>query len=376
MMRTPVGTLAEAVRSARERLPAMIVDLDAFDRNVACVAAKGADLGLPVRLATKSLRVPELVARAMKKGTPTLRGLLCYAAREAALLSGAGLDDLLVAYPVWQSSDLDALSALVEQGRRVAVAVDSIEAVDRWSETMARAGSSLSIRLVACVDMSLRIGDRIHLGVRRSPLHSPADVVALARHARSRPNVSFVGLLGYEAQIAGVADDAAHDGALARGAKTLMKRASMRELGKRRRAMVDALRDDGFDLEIVNGGGTGSLDETTTATGVTETTAGSALFKPHLFDGYRSETVRALEPSCFFALEVTRRPAPGLLTCLGGGYIASGPPGIDRIPRPVWPEGCAAPDGDDRRGTDTAPSPCRCSARPGRSRLVPTRKGR
>lgn len=339
MLRTPVGALAAAIRG--ERLPAMIVDLDAFDRNVARVAEKGDALGLPVRVATKSLRVPELVDRALEKGSPALRGLLCYAAREAALLAGRGHDDLLVAYPVWQSSDLDALVALVAQGRGIAVAVDCIEGVDRWSDAMARGGSGRSIRLVACVDMSMRLAKgRVHLGVRRSPLSTPDDVLALARHTRGRAHVSFAGILGYEAQIAGVADDASHEGSLVRRAKRLMKRTSMRELGERRRAIVTALESDGFELAIVNGGGTGSLDETTRATGVTETTAGSAFFKPHLFDGYRSETVRALEPACFFALEVTRRPASDLVTCLGGGYVASGPPGIDRIPEPVWPEGC------------------------------------
>lgn len=338
MAGTDAEDLVAALRG--ERLPAMLVDLDAFDRNVARVAEAGRALDLPVRLATKSIRVPELIDRALERGGPTLRGLLCYAAREAELLAARGHDDLLVAYPPWQSSDLDALVRVVNAGKRIAVAVDGVEAVDRWSEAMTRARTRTPIRLVACVDMSLRIGARVHLGVRRSPIHSPDDVVALARHARSKPNVSFAGILGYEAQIAGVADDAAHEGRLVRGARTLMKRASMRELGKRRRAMVEALRAEGFELEIVNGGGTGSLEETTLATGVTETTAGSALFKPHLFDGYRSATVRALEPACFFALEVTRRPAAGLVTCLGGGYVASGPPSVDRIPRPVWPLGC------------------------------------
>ena len=89
----------------------------------------------------------------------------------------------------------------------------------------------------------------------------------------------------------------------------------------------------------MNGGGTGSLDTTTRATGVTESTAGSAFLKPHLFDYYSNAHVRALEPAAFFALEVTRRPAPDIVTCLGGGYVASGPPGIDKVPRPWLPRG-------------------------------------
>lgn len=336
----PLEHIRDALRG--ERLPAMVVDLDAFDRNVERVRAAGRTARLPVRLATKSLRVPALVARALDRGGSELRGCLCFAAREAALLARDGIDDLLVAYPVWQTDDVEAIVELARAGKTVAVAVDCRESVDRWADAAQRQG--IRIRLVACVDMSLRAaGGRIHVGVRRSPLHDVDDVLALARHVRARSStgVSLVGLLGYEAQIAGVGDASAHEGALARAAKIAMKRVSMPELGRRRRAIVEALRKDGFELDIVNGGGTGSLDETTPETGVTETTAGSALFKPHLFDGYRSAIVRALEPACFFALEVTRLPAPGLATCLGGGYVASGPPGRDRVPLPVWPPGAS-----------------------------------
>src|SRR5690606_19652123 len=72
---------------------------------------------------------------------------------------------------------------------------------------------------------------------------------------------------------------------------------------------------------------------------VTEITAGSAFLKPHLFDYYRSAHMQALEPAAFFALEVTRKPAPGMVTCLGGGSVASGPPGPDKVPRPWLPRG-------------------------------------
>jgi D-serine deaminase-like pyridoxal phosphate-dependent protein len=72
---------------------------------------------------------------------------------------------------------------------------------------------------------------------------------------------------------------------------------------------------------------------------VTESTAGSAFFKPALFDHYTSPFVRSLEPSCFFALEVTRIPAPGIVSCSGGGYVASGEAGPDKVPVPWFPRG-------------------------------------
>ncbi|MBW2528942.1 MAG: amino acid deaminase/aldolase, partial [Deltaproteobacteria bacterium] len=121
--------------------------------------------------------------------------------------------------------------------------------------------------------------------------------------------------------------------------KKLILRQSVAEVAKRRAAMVDALRAAGIELDLVNGGGTGSLDSTLACRSVTEVTAGSAFFKPHLFDYYRDDHVKELEPACFFALEVTRRPAADLVTCLGGGYVASGAVGADKVPLPWLPAG-------------------------------------
>jgi D-serine deaminase-like pyridoxal phosphate-dependent protein len=89
-------------------------------------------------------------------------------------------------------------------------------------------------------------------------------------------------------------------------------------------------------LEFVNGGGTGSLERTAADPSVTELAAGSGLYCPTLFDGYRAFAAR---PAALFALPVTRVPAAGTVTVAGGGWIASGPPGADRVPSPVFPSG-------------------------------------
>ena len=89
-------------------------------------------------------------------------------------------------------------------------------------------------------------------------------------------------------------------------------------------------------LDFVNGGGTGSLERTAAEDCVTDVAAGSGLFGPALFDGYQSFRP---EPAAYFVLEVVRRPGPQHVTVLGGGWIASGPAGADRLPTPAWPEG-------------------------------------
>src|SRR5205823_13835428 len=80
----------------------------------------------------------------------------------------------------------------------------------------------------------------------------------------------------------------------------------------------------------------GSLARTAATGAVTEVTAGSGFYASSLFDNYRSLD---LAPAAFFVLSVVRRPGPGVVTALGGGYLASGPPTPDRLPEPYLPEG-------------------------------------
>jgi D-serine deaminase-like pyridoxal phosphate-dependent protein len=90
------------------------------------------------------------------------------------------------------------------------------------------------------------------------------------------------------------------------------------------------------DVAIVNGGGTGSVHLTTREPVVTEITAGSGFYAPTLFDRYSSFS---LTPAAMFAMPVVRRPSGGVATLLGGGYLASGAAGADRLPEPHLPGG-------------------------------------
>ena len=129
-----------------------------------------------------------------------------------------------------------------------------------------------------------------------------------------------------------------------------MQERSGRELLERRGAVVAAVREIA-DLEFVNGGGTGSLEFSAADPAVTEVAAGSGLFGPHLFDAYSGF---APAPAASFALSVVRKPRPDIATLLGGGWIASGPPGRDRMPQVAWPQGSS---------TSRARAPARCRPR-------------
>ena len=100
--------------------------------------------------------------------------------------------------------------------------------------------------------------------------------------------------------------------------------------------MVDALRRSSLEPRVVNGAGTGSLGEAALEPCLTELTAGSGFCCSHLFDRYRS---MRLEPAAFFVLDVVRVPGDGFVTCAGGGFVASGAAGEDRLPVPHHPPG-------------------------------------
>jgi D-serine deaminase-like pyridoxal phosphate-dependent protein len=312
--------------------PFAVVDLDALDANAADLTRRAG--GRPIRLASKSVRCRDVLRRVLAR--PGFAGVLGYSLREALWLSG-GDDpvsrDVVVAYPSVDRAGLRQLASDGSAAAAVTLVVDSTDQLDLIDAVVPPAQRP-ALRVCLDVDASLRLaGGRVHVGVRRSPVHSVADAVGLARSVVGRNGFRLVGLMVYEAQIAGVQDDAA--GRLRRSAVRRVQAASRRELAGRRAAVAAAVADIA-PLEFVNGGGTGSLEATSREPAVTEVAAGSGLYFPALFDGYRAFTAR---PSVFFAVPVTRVPAPGLVTVAGGGWVASGPPGADRLPAPTYPPG-------------------------------------
>ncbi|WP_288819310.1 alanine racemase [uncultured Micrococcus sp.] len=361
---------ALAALPARDRqAPLGLLDLDAFTANARSMAQR-AD-GTPIRLATKSVRIRRGIDAALTM--PGFRHIMAFTLAEALWLSGA--DDsthaesratesarehrnVLVAYPCVDEHALTQMLRSAPARERITLMVDSAEYLSLLSDIGRRAGlggrSGLEadglppLRLCLELDAGWRPHPRLHLGALRSPTRTPADAATLARTITGTPGCALVGLMAYEAQVAGVADKpsqpstllARAQGFAKSGVVQAVKRASLRELRSRRTAAVEAVREvveaAGGRLEFVNGGGTGSIDATTTHDCITEIGAGSGLMGPALFDGYR--TFRP-NPASFFVCPVARRPGPGVVTVAGGGWAASGVCGPDRAPAVVWPEG-------------------------------------
>jgi len=308
--------------------PIAVVDLDAFDANAADLARRAA--GKPIRVASKSLRVPALIERALAR--PGFEGVLSYTLREALVLHGLGItDDIVVAYPTVDRGALSDLVASPAAAAAVTLMVDDVAHLDVIDSV--RSSKAVQIKVALDIDAGLRLGNQ-HVGPKRSPLYDASAVTALARAVLARDGFRLVGVMTYEGQVAGVPDDVPSQRAKSMVVRRL-KQASVAQLDARRRAIADALSSI-VDLEFWNAGGSGSVETTVADSAVTEVAAGSGLLVPGLFDHYQSFAPR---PAAFFGLRVSRKPSPTLATVHGGGLIASGPVGGDRAPLPWAPPG-------------------------------------
>ncbi|MDX6583258.1 MAG: hypothetical protein QOI10_2442 [Solirubrobacterales bacterium] len=314
--------------------PFAFVDLDAMRRNAAAMVAQAG--GLPIRIASKSVRSTAILRRIFELD-PGFKGILAFTAPEALYLAGEGFEDIVVAYPTVDRAAIAQVARLGadDPSRAPVLMVDDRPHLDLIEGAIG--GGPSRVRVCLDVDVSWwPLGGRMaRIGPKRSPVHDPARAGRMATEIAERPGTELAGLMAYEGQIAGVGDRI--PGRPLRSASIrFMQARSEADIHRRLPLIVEAVREAAGELGFVNGGGTGSLARTAGAGIVTELTAGSGFYAPALFDNYRS---LALEPAAMFCLSVVRRPVGGIATLLGGGYLASGAGGRDRLPEPYLPGG-------------------------------------
>nr|WP_084530807.1 alanine racemase [Nocardia miyunensis] len=305
--------------------PLAALDLAALRANAADLVRRAA--GLPIRVASKSVRCRAVLEEVLGSGLTAsggFAGIMGYSLPEAIWLVRQGARDVLLGYPSVHRAALAELGEDEVLRESVTLMVDDTAQLDLIKTAVG--ADRVRPRICLDADASLRIGP-LHLGVRRSPIRTPDQAARLARAALDR-GFEVVGVMTYEAQIAGLPDT--------NPAVRLVKQLSAAEIATRRVQVLDAVRSVVGELRIVNSGGSGSIEVSVSSPGVTEVTSGSGLYVPTLFDGYRSFTPR---PALYFAEPVLRRPARDIATVFSGGYIASGPAGKSRVPKPVWPRG-------------------------------------
>jgi D-serine deaminase-like pyridoxal phosphate-dependent protein len=310
-------------------MPFAYLDLDLLAQNIRQVQTRAG--GKRVRLASKSLRSVAVIQRILS-ADPCFQGIMCYSPGEAVYLAKQGFEDLLIGYPTWQEQDIAAVAQATAAGAHITLMVDSIEHVEQIEKVAQRQG----VHLPLCLDIDMSADlPGLHFGVWRSPLRTPEQVRPVIERIIASSHVELDGIMGYEAQIAGVGDH--YPGRMFKNALVQwLKHRSTHEVADRRAAIVDLVRAYEVQLRFVNGGGTGSIATTRQEPAVTEITVGSGFYSPALFDNYRD--FRYL-PAAGFAIEIVRRPRHSIYTCLGGGYVASGSAGPDKLPQPFLPHG-------------------------------------
>ena len=314
-----------------EKLPCAVLDEDLLIKNVQDIIKRCN--GTKIRIATKSIRCISVLKKIVSQNPNAFCGFMAFTLDEAVYLTEQGLDDVLLGYPYLQDDLLNQVAEKVKSGSRIVLMADLPEHLAKINEI----GEKHGVKMPVCIDIDMSVRfPGVYFGVYRSHYHDVAQLKQEAAQIKNFIHVDIVGAMGYEAQIAGVGDNAKGK-SLLNGAVKLLKKLSYKKIAQRRQAFVDELENiTGKKLDFVNAGGTGSIETSIQEPWVTEVTVGSGFYSPGLFDNY---TTFKHEPALFYGLEITRKPKDSIWTAAGGGYTASGSIDKDKRPKPYLPLG-------------------------------------
>lgn len=309
--------------------PFAFTDIDLLNENIRQILRRAGDK--KIRVASKSIRCRAILEHVFA-ASEQFQGIMAFHPQEAIWLSEQGFDDILMGYPVWDRASLQAIAHAVKQGKNIVLMIDSAAHIEHINAI----GKALQVVLSVCIDIDMSSKyPGIHFGVFRSGVNNEKLAQEIQEVIEQADFIKLDGIMGYEAQIAGLGDQVPGQAAKNVMIK-LLKKKSIKEVARRRAAVVQILEAQGSPLRVVNGGGTGSLETTIQEQVVTEVTVGSGFFSSGLFDNYSN--FRHL-PAAAYAIEVVRKPQENMYTCLGGGYVASGAVGKDKQPLPYLPKG-------------------------------------
>ena len=312
-----------------QRYPLAFVNMDMLDDNILQILDRSKKL--PIRIASKSVRSADILDYILKSNDH-FQGIMSFSGEEAVFLSRKGFDDILVAYPVTNPETIDEICSEIKKGKYINLMVDMHDHLKLLNE----AGERNKVKIPISVDIDMSVDfPGLHFGVWRSSIRKPNTLKSLLERIKAMEYLCLEGVMGYEAQIAGVVDKVKGK-VLMNSLVRSLKKYSINKIASKRRKAVTMIRDFGFDLKIVNGGGTGSIESTIEEDSITEVTVGSGFFNSHLFDNYHKFRH---QPAAGFACAINRNPSKNIYACSGGGYIASGTPESLKLPLPFLPQG-------------------------------------
>jgi D-serine deaminase-like pyridoxal phosphate-dependent protein len=227
--------------------PAIVVDLDVLERNISSLADYCRKSNLNLRPHTKTHKIPEIARMQVTAGAA---GITVAKVGEAEVMAAAGMEDILVHYPVFGKAKLERLAHLARD-RKIIVAIDSAITAEAISNAAASVGST--IHLLAEFDS----------GLHRCGVASPEDVETLAHAITRLPHITFAGISTFPGHV--WSEPAQQAGPLSEVS------AMVSEIRTR-------LRRGGFPCEIVSAGSTPIARNSHLIEGLTETRPGTYVF--------------------------------------------------------------------------------------------------
>ena len=258
--------------------PALIVDLDILEANIARIAKTCRDNGIGWRPHTKAHKTPEIARLQLAAGAI---GVACAKLGEAEAMAAAGIRDIFIVNQIVGAQKVRRLIDLIGLARPI-VAVDCIANIDELAGAARAQGKTLDVVV------------EIDIGMHRAGVLPGAPVVALAQEIARRPGLRFVGVTGWESQATRIVDPVEKERVVV---------AAIAELTASARACSEA----GHGVSVVSCGGTGTFPYCTQQPGITEVQTGGAIFSDvHYRTHYHVDFPYALT----VLATITSRPTP------------------------------------------------------------------
>lgn len=270
--------------------PALWVDLDRLERNIAAVAGELAAAGVAWRPHTKGIKVPAIAHKMLAAGAI---GVTCAKLSEAEVMAAAGIRDILVANQVVGPQKVTRLAA-IQRAADVKAAVDSVENV----EEIAAAARAVGVEVGLLVE--------VDSGMNRAGVQPGAATLALAERIMATDGVSLRGLMTWEGHALATSNEEEKEACIRRSIGLLLETAAL-------------CRAAGLPIDIVSGGGSGTYRVTAHISGMTEVQAGGAIFCDQSYQSWGVD----LEPALFLHARVTSRPTPTRVICDTGFKTAT-----------------------------------------------------
>ncbi|HEV2976497.1 MAG TPA: DSD1 family PLP-dependent enzyme [Casimicrobiaceae bacterium] len=272
--------------------PALLVDLDVMEANIARIVAVCRAYGVAWRPHSKAHKTPEIAKMQIAAGAI---GVTCAKLGEAEVMAAAGIRNILIANQIVGQIKIGRLVQLADRADPI-VCVDSIENLIELDAAFRNAGKRVSVAI------------EVNVGMNRAGVEPGPPVVAIADEIARRPGLRFVGVAGWESHATTIADPAE---------KERTVRAAVSALTASARACTAA----GYSVEIVSCGGTGTFPYCAQQPGVTEVQVGGAIFSDmHYLTHYHVD----FAPALTVLTTVTSRPTPTRIVVDAGKKTMSG----------------------------------------------------